>query len=83
MCEVVRSPIYGVFIQGPKNIIKMYNYEVWGREKIEKRGLLRYRLFALWRGIGEETKGIISGITNTFVSTERVFSELISIFFGD
>ncbi len=83
LMETAFSPFYGAFIQGPKNIKEAYYYEVWGREKREKRGLLRYKLFAIWRAFGEETKGIVDGIVNSVKAGGKFLKELVSIFFSD
>ena len=77
------SPIYGTFIKGPKNIKEAYNYEVYGSEKPEKRGILRKKLFALWRSPGEEAKGIIDGVVDSVKATGEFLKEFISIFFSD
>ena len=83
LVEFTFSPLYGVLIKGPKNIKKAYSYEVWGREKPEKRGLLRYRLFAIWRAPGEEIKGIVEGVEKSITAGANFIKELISIFFSD
>ena len=77
------SPIYGTFIKGPKNIKEAYNYEVYGSEKPEKRGILRKKLFALWRSPGEEAKGIIDGVVDSVKAGGQFLKEFISIFFSD
>ena len=81
--EAVGSPFYGTFFKGPKNIKKAYIYEVWEKEKPEKINLFRYKLFALWRAPGEETKGIIDGLVNSVQASGNCLKELISIFFSD
>jgi len=81
--KVVSSPLYGMFIKGPKNIKKAYQDEVWGREKKEKRGLLRYKLFVIWRMPGEEIKGIIDGVVESVDAGVHFLKEAISIFFSD
>ena len=81
--DALCSPLYGIFIQGPKNIKDAYQYEVWGREKEEERGLLRYRLFAIWRAPGEEMKGIIDGLVGSITSLGKSGKEFLSIFFSD
>lgn len=83
LVEVVLSPLYGLFIKGPMNIKKAYNYEVYGREKPEKRGLLRYKLFAIWRSPGEQIKGTIDGLVDSVKSAGQFSKELLSIFFSD
>lgn len=77
------SPAYGIFVKGPKNIKEAYQYEVWGREKLEKRGLLRYKIFALWRVPGEEIKGIVDGLVDSGKTGGEFIKEFISIFFSD
>jgi len=79
----VTSPFYGIFIKGPRNIKEAYEYEVWGREKSEKRGLLKYKLFTLRRAPGEEIKGLIDGVVISVKSTGLFLKELVSIFFSD
>ncbi len=83
LTKCIFSPLYGIFIQGPKNIKEAYQYEVWEREKPEKRGQLRYKLFSLWRAPGEETKGIIDGLVDSTKAGGQVLKEFISIFFSD
>ena len=83
LIEAAGSPLYGTFIQGPKNIKEAYNYEVWGREKEEKRGQLKYKLFSLWRAPGEEAKGIIDGIVESVKASGNFLKEFLSIFFSD
>jgi hypothetical protein len=83
LIECVSYPLRGVFIKGPANIKAAYQYEVHGREKPEDRGLLRYKLFAIWRSPGEEVKGIIDGLVDGIKSGGQSLKELISIFFGD
>ena len=77
------SPLYGILIQGPKNIKEAYTYEVYQREKPEKRGQLRYKLFGIWRAPGEEVKGIIDGISDTVTHSTTSLKELVSILFSD
>lgn len=76
-------PLHGIFIKGPKNIKEMYQYEVHGLEKPEKRGRLRNKIVACYQAPGEEAKGIIDGITESVRSGGAALKELISIFFGD
>lgn len=61
----------------------MYQYEVHGLEKPEKRGRLRNKFIACYQAPGEEAKGIIDGITESVRSGGIALKELISIFFGD
>jgi hypothetical protein len=83
LVEIATSPLYGTFVKGPRNIKQAYQYEVWGREKPEKRGLLRYKFFALWRAPGEEVKGIIDGLIGSIQACGCFLKEFISIFFSD
>lgn len=83
LIETAFSPLYGAFVKGPHNIKEEYSYEVWGREKPEDRGLLRYKIFALWRAPGELMKGVIDGVVGSAKSGGEFFKEFISIFFGD
>lgn len=76
-------PLHGVFIKGPQNIKTMYQYEVYGLEKPEKRGHLRNKVVAYWQAIGEEGKGIIDGLTTSVKSGGIALKEFLSIFFGD
>ena len=76
-------PLHGIFIKGPKNVKEMYQYEVWGLEKPEKRGHLRNKIVACYQAPGEEAKGIIDGVTESVRSGGVALKELISIFFGD
>lgn len=77
------SPLYGLFVKAPQNIKKAYTYEVWGREKPEKRGLLYYRLFAIWRAPAEAMKGAIDGLVESVKAADSFSKEFLSIFFGD
>lgn len=83
LVEVAGGPLYGAFVQGPKNVKKTYVSEVWEQEKPENRGLLRQKLFAVWRAPGEEVKAIGDGVADSVSSANRAFKELVSIFFGD
>lgn len=77
------SPLYGLFIKGPQNVKKAYLYEVYGREKPEKRGRLPYKLFALWRAPGEQIKGTIDGVVDSVEAGGQFLKEFLSIFFSD
>ncbi|MCM8789560.1 MAG: hypothetical protein NC916_00855 [Candidatus Omnitrophica bacterium] len=77
------APFYGILVDGPRNIKKVWHEEVWGQEKPENRGKLKYRVAAIWRAPGEEMKGIIDGITYSVSNFGAALKELVSIFFGD
>jgi hypothetical protein len=81
--NVVFSPLKGAFIQGPHDIKKVYNYEVYEREKPEKRGLLRYKIFAVCSAPAVELKAIIDGAVNSVTSAGKFFKESLCIFFSD
>jgi hypothetical protein len=81
--KVIIAPLKGVFIDGPQRIQDAYQYEVYGREKEEKRGLLRYKLFGLWRAPGEEAKAIIDGCVESIESLGEMGKSFLSIFFSD
>jgi hypothetical protein len=83
MYEAVGAPLYGVLIQGPKNVKTAYMDEAWHQEKPEKRGKFKYKVFGVLRSPGEEAKGIIKGVTDSVSSLGKVCWELISIVFGD
>jgi len=83
LVKLTLSPLYGVFVQGPKNIKEAYTYEVYGSEKPEKRGLLWKKAFAIWRSPGEETKGIIDGLVDSVKAGGDFLKEFLSIFFSD
>lgn len=83
LLNVVFSPLKGAFIQGPQEIKKMYKYEVYEREKPEKRGLLRYKIFALWSAPAVELKAIIDGLVNSAAAGGKFFKEFLSIPFSD
>ena len=83
LVKLTFSPFYGVFIKGPRNIKQAYEYEVYGSEKAEKKGLLRKKLFALWRSPGEEAKGIIDGLVDSVKAGGQFLKEFLSIFFSD
>jgi len=74
---------YATFVEGPRNIKKAWQYEVEEREKPEKRGLLRYKIFAIWRAFGEEMKAMVKGVTGSIKAAGNALEELISIFFSD
>lgn len=76
-------PLHGIFIKGPQNIKAMYQYEVYGLEKPEKRGHLHNKIVASWQAIGEEGKGIIDGLATSVKAGGESLKEFISIFFGD
>ena len=81
--KVVSAPLKGVFITGPQNIKKAYTYEVWERENPTKRGLLRYKVFALWRAPGEEIKGVIDGLVESIQAGGNLLKNFLSLFFSD
>jgi len=83
LVKLTFSPLYGMFIKGPKNIKEAYEYEVYGGEDPEKKGLLRKKLFALWRSPGEETKGLIDGLVDSVKAGGDFLKEFLSIFFSD
>ena len=80
---MVCAPLKGIFITGPQNIKKAYTSEVWDREKPTKRGLLRYKIFALWRAPGEEVKGLIDGLVESAQAGGDLLKNFLSIFFSD
>jgi hypothetical protein len=81
--KLTLAPLYGVFVKGPQNIKEAYDYELYGSDKPEKRGLLRKKLFALWRSPGEETKGVIDGLVDGVNAGGQFLKEFLSIFFSD
>jgi len=83
LLNVIASPVKAVFKEGPKNIRKMYEYEVYGREKPEKRGLIRYKLFALFRAPAVGLKAIIDGAVSSVSYAGSFCKELLSIPFSD
>jgi hypothetical protein len=83
LCETVGAPFYGLLVQGPGNVKDAYVSEAWEQEKPENNGLLRNKLFGIYRAPGEEAKGIITGITDSVTSLGKACIELISVFFGD
>ena len=83
LTNVVVAPIKGIVYTGPKNIQKAYDYEVHGREKAEKRGLFRYKMFAVWRAPGEELKATIDGCVEAVSSCGAAVNEIISAIFSD
>ena len=74
---------YATFVEGPRNIKKAWQYEVEGREKPEKRGLFRYKIFAVWRAFGEEMKAMVKGVAGSVKAAGSALEEFISIFFSD
>lgn len=83
LVKMAFSPLYAAFIQAPRNIKETYGYEVWGREKPEKRGRFRYRLFAIWRSPAEATKAVLDGLIESVEASGEFSKEFLSIFFGD
>ncbi len=83
LIEFSFSPLYGLFVKAPQNIKKAYIYEVWSREKPEKRGLLHYRIFAIWRAPGEAMKGALDGLVESVKAASNFSKEFLSIFFSD
>jgi hypothetical protein len=81
--NAIIAPVRGVFYDGPRRIADAYQYEVYGREKEEKRGRFRYKVFALWRAPGEEAKAIIDGGVASVASLGEMTKNLLSIFFSD
>ncbi len=83
LVETIGAPLYGLFVEGPKRIKQAYKYEVYEREKPEKRNQTKYKLFGLWRAPGEEAKAIIDGSVDSVKSAGNFLKEFISIFFSD
>lgn len=81
--KIVIAPLHGLLIKGPQNIKDAYTYEAGKREKKEKRELLRYKLFAIWRAPGEEAKGIIDGVVEAVQAGGDLLKNFLSIFFSD
>ena len=81
--NVISSPIKALFYKGPQNVKKMYKYEVCEREKPEKRGLLRYKLFAIISAPAVEIKTVIDGIVDSAAYSGKFCKELLSIPFSD
>ena len=81
--NILASPVKGVFLKGPADVSAMYQAEVYGREKPEKRGKFRYRMFALWSAPAVECKAIIDGLVDCGRFTGKFFKELLSIPFSD
>ena len=77
------APLYGIFVQGPKNVKEAWQEEVWEQEKPENRGKLKHKMAGIWRAPGEEAKGIIDGITSSVSNFGTALKEFVSIFFGD
>ncbi|MFA5363356.1 MAG: hypothetical protein WC335_09015 [Candidatus Omnitrophota bacterium] len=83
LCETAGAPFYGLLVQGPKNVKDAYVSEVREQEKPENNGLLRNKIFGIYRAPGEEIKGIITGVTDSVTSFGKACIEFISVFFGD
>lgn len=83
LIRLTLSPLYGIFVKGPRNVKAAYEYEAYGSEKPEERGLLRKKLFALWRAPGKEAKGAIDGLVDSVDAGSRFTKEFLSIFFSD
>jgi hypothetical protein len=83
LVDVIAKPLNGIFIQGPKDVKQMYRYEVWEREDESKRGLFKYKLFAIWSAPAVEIKAIIDGLVKGVSSAGQFFKEFLSIPFSD
>lgn len=83
LLNVLASPFKAIFIKGPKEVKKMYDYEVHGREKPEKRGLLRYKLFAIWSAPAVEIKSVLDGVVDSVSYAGKFCKELLSLPFSD
>jgi hypothetical protein len=81
--NIIASPVKSIFINGPREVKKMYQYEVHEREKPEKRHLLKHKLFAFWSAPAVETKSIIDGIVDSARFSGKFFKEFLSIPFSD
>ena len=77
--KMVISPFKGVLVTGPQNVHKAYVDEVSQSEKPE----LRHHLFGIWRAPGEELKGAVDGVVDTFKFGGDFLKEVISIPFSD
>ena len=83
LIKSVFAPLYGFFVKGPKDIKDAYEYEVYGSDKPEKRGLLRQKLFAIWSSPGIETKAIIDGSVDSVSAAGGILKEFLNIFISD
>ena len=81
--NVISSPFKAIFLNGPKNVKKMYKYEVYEREKPEKRNVFRYKLFAIISAPAVEMKALIDGIVDSCTYTGKFCKEFLSIPFSD
>ncbi len=77
--KMVVSPFKGVLVSGPQNVHKAYVDEISQPEEPE----LRHHLFGIWRAPGEELKGTVDGIVDTFKYGGNCLKEIISIPFSD
>lgn len=77
--KMVVSPFKGVLVTGPKNVHKAYVDEISQPEEPE----FRHHLFGIWRAPGEELKGAVDGIVDTFKYGGSCLKEIISIPFSD
>ena len=83
LCKFTLAPLNGLFIKGPQNIKEAYRYEVYGSDDPAKNGLLRKKIFALWRAPGEEAKGLIDGVVESVIAGAECLKNFLSIFFSD
>jgi hypothetical protein len=83
LLNVIASPVKAAFKEGPKDVRTMYQHEVYEREKPEKRGLIRYKLFALFRAPAVELKAIIDGAVTSVSHVGSFCKEFLSIPFSD
>jgi phosphoribosylformylglycinamidine (FGAM) synthase-like enzyme len=81
--NMIAAPVKAVFINGPKAVKNMHQYEVRDREKPENRDLLRHRLFAIVSAPAVETKAIIDGVVSSVTFAGKFLKEFLSIPFAD
>ena len=83
LSNIAASPVKGVFTNGPREVKKMFRYEVFEQEKPENNKRLRSVLFALWSSPSVEIKSIVDGIVDSSRYTGKFIKEFLSIPFSD
>lgn len=81
--NLISAPFKALFIEGPRNVKKMYKYEVKEREKPEKRDCLKFKFFAVISAPAVETKALIDGIVESVSFSGKFCKEFLSIPFSD
>ncbi|MFA6384664.1 MAG: hypothetical protein WCY10_04755, partial [Candidatus Omnitrophota bacterium] len=83
LANIVAAPVKAVFLNGPRAVKKMYQYEVHGQEKPEKRRLLHHKIYSIVSAPAVETKAVIDGVVSSVTFAGKFLKEFLSIPFSD